>query len=123
MKNLSLKWFHFPNPLIIETGLIFVLISLLWPLGQYLMIRQDATAGYLDPGILLLILVALIAFFIVVGLSVWLLQRVWWALDLPQLSTMVLQFKSLELWQQLGFYWASFALLLLAAVGCLIAIC
>jgi hypothetical protein len=41
---------------------------------------------------------------------------------LPTLGYMVSQFKQLLLWQQLGFYWASFALLLWAAVGVLSAV-
>lgn len=53
----------------------------------------------------------------------YLLNRFWAALDLPELSVMVLQFKSLALWQQLGFYLCCFALLVLAALGCLLAIC
>ncbi|WEK21635.1 MAG: hypothetical protein P0Y49_10855 [Candidatus Pedobacter colombiensis] len=102
--------------------LLFGLCLLLWPLLQWLVMSSDPTIGFIDPNIWLLILLSLISFLMVIGLCWWLLQRFWMRLGLPLLSDMVLQFKKLELWQQLGFYWASFALLLLAAIGVLTAI-
>lgn len=123
MKNITLKWFRTPGNGPAETGLLFIVLLLLWPIVQRIMISQDPTSGYIDPGIWLLILLAVICFLLLVGISFWLLQRFWMALSLPPVDTMVLQFKSMQLWQQLGFWWASFVALLLAAVGCLSAIC
>ncbi|TCC99730.1 hypothetical protein [Pedobacter hiemivivus] len=102
--------------------LLFGLLLLIWPFLQRLVINSDATIGFIDPNIWLLILMSLICFLIVTGLSWWLLQSFWMRLGLPLLTEMVLSFKKMELWQQLGFYWASFGLLLLAAVGVLTAI-
>ncbi|WP_090784677.1 hypothetical protein [Pedobacter sp. ok626] len=102
--------------------LLFGVLLLTWPLLQGLIMSWDPTMGFIDPNIWLLILMSLICFLMVTGLSWWLLQRFWMRLGLPLLTEMVLSFKKLGLWQQLGFYWASFALLLLAAVGVLTAI-
>ncbi|SDJ97640.1 hypothetical protein SAMN04487898_105194 [Pedobacter sp. ok626] len=102
--------------------LLFGGLLLTCPLLQVLIMSWDPMMGFIDPNIWLLILMSLICFLAVTGLSWWLLQRFWTRLGLPLLTEMVLSFKKMELWQQLGFYWASFALLLLAAVGVLTAI-
>jgi|GEM_PF-1514700 len=105
------------------TGYLLVLVLLtLWPLMQHLVTNGDPTVGHLDPNIWLLLLFSLISFLLFLGLAWWLLQRIWAGLGLPVLGDMVLQFNTLLVWQQLGFYWASFGLLLLAAVGVLTAI-
>ncbi|MBB5438152.1 hypothetical protein HDC92_001827 [Pedobacter sp. AK017] len=104
-------------------GYVLLGLLLLWPLLQHWLMRSDPTVGYVDPNIWLLVLLSLICFLIVTGLCWWLLQRFWMSLGLPTLGNMVVQFKKMESWRQLGFYFASFCLLLLAAVGCLSAIC
>ncbi|MET3112959.1 hypothetical protein AAKU52_000678 [Pedobacter sp. CG_S7] len=103
--------------------LVFGSLLLLWLFMPGFIRHFDPTAGGVDPAIWLLILLALIAFLMVAALCWWLLNRFWVFLGLPQLSVMVLQFKTLELWQQLSFYWLSFALLLLVSTLCLAAIC
>ncbi len=45
------------------------------------------------------------------------------ALGLPSVNRLIIYFEHLESWQKLGFYMAVFGLLLLAAIGCLLAIC
>ncbi|WP_316811438.1 hypothetical protein [Pedobacter heparinus] len=102
--------------------LLVGLFLLLWPMLQRWLIGSDPTIGYIDPNIWLLILLSLICFLIVTGLCWWLLQRFWMSLGLPALGNMVVQFKKMESWKQLGFYWASFGLLLWAAVGVLAAV-
>lgn len=102
--------------------LLLLILLLIWPLLQRLVRITDPTIGFIDPNIWLLILLGLIAFMVTTALCWWLTQRFWTNLGLPALGDMVSQFKELPLWQQLGFYWASFGLLLLAAVGVLIAI-
>jgi hypothetical protein len=102
--------------------LLFGLLLISWPLLQRWVMRSDPTMGFIDPNIWLLMLLSLICFLVVTGLCWWLIQRFWMSLGLPGLDNMVLQFKQLALWQQLGFYWASFGLLLLAAVGVLAAV-
>lgn len=103
--------------------LIFGILMALWLVIPKMIRFYDQTAGIVDPGIWILILLSLISFMLVAALSWWLLNRFWVSLGLPALNTMVLQFNTLALWQQLGFFWLSFALLLLAAVLCLIGIC
>lgn len=100
---------------------LVALLLLLWALGQHLILRSDPANGFVDPNIWLLLLLGLVDFIVITGLCWWLLQRFWMSLGLPALGDMVLQFKELSAWQQLGFYWASFGLLLLAAVGVLTA--
>ena len=107
-----------PKPLL---ALFFLLIC--WFTGPLVLRNIDGTAGSVDQGIWLLVILSLISFMLVAGLCWWLLQRFWLMAGLPAFSLMVSQFKTLPLWQQLGFYWASFALLLLAASICLSAIC
>lgn len=107
----------------LKMGLLLVLLLLLWPLGQRLIMIMDVNAGYIDPGIWLLLLLSVIAFLIMAGMSFLLLQWLWNGLGLPKIDIMVLQFKKMELWQQLGLLWACFVSLLFAGIGCLIAIC
>ena len=102
--------------------LLLGLLLLSWPLVQGLVMWSDPTIGFIDPNIWLLLLLGLIAFMMTVGLCWWFMQQFWMSMGLPALGNMVLQYKHLSLWQQLGFYWASFGLLLLAAVGVLTAI-
>ncbi len=104
-------------------GFLLVMMLLLWPLVQRVVQFNDVTVGYIDPNIWLLILLSFIAFLMMVGVVWWLLQRYWVTFGLPAVRNMVSQFNGLELWQQLGFFYLWFALLLMAGVGCLIAIC
>lgn len=106
-----------------KIGALLIVLLLLWPFGQQLMMSIDVNAGYIDPGIWLLLLLSVIAFLMMVGISFWLLQCLWKGLGLPNIDIMVLQVKKMELWQQLGLLWAFFVSLLFAGVGCLIAIC
>ncbi len=120
---MSLMAFRKGDGELLKAALLFVILLLLWPLVQRLVLSVDRSAGYVDPSIAVLIVIGLICFVGMILLSWWLLNRFWLVLGLPALGGMVLQFDSLLLWQQLGFYFASFALLLLAGVGCLVAIC
>nr|WP_068893084.1 hypothetical protein [Pedobacter panaciterrae] len=108
----------------IKIAALLIIMVLLWPFAQQMVFSFDETAGYIDPGnMVLLVLMSLITFVVIVVLSGWILKRFLAAQNLPGVGIMVLQFKKLELWQQLGFYWASFALLLLAAAMSVMAIC
>lgn len=97
-------------------ALVFFL-ALLWPIGQAMLLQSDPTRGTIDPNIWLLLLMGLIAFIVTVVLCWWLLQQFWLGTGLPVPSMMVSQFYTLELWQQLSFLLASFALLLLTVLG------
>ena len=78
--------------------------------------------GVPDAGIWQLSLFSACNFLGFTALAWWLLQRLWRALGLPAPQQMVSQFKKLDLWQQFAFFWASFALLLWAALQCLTAV-
>ncbi|WP_285008604.1 hypothetical protein [Pedobacter faecalis] len=97
-------------------------LLLLWGLSPNMIQLLDHTAGLIDQSIWMLVLLAVISFLMMTGLAWWLLQRFWTAMKLPARSRMFAQFNTLELWQQLSFYFASFALLLLAATGALVAV-
>jgi hypothetical protein len=103
-------------------GFLLGMLLLLWPLVQRVVQFNDVTVGYIDPNIWLLVLLSFIVFLMMVGLVWWLLQRYWVTFGLPAIKNMVSQFNGLELWQQLKFFYALFALLLLAGVGCLVAV-
>ncbi len=108
----------------LKIAALLTIMVLLWPFAQQMVFSFDETAGYINPGSMaLLVLISLITFIVIVVLSGWLLQRFLAAQNLPGMGVMVLQFRKLELWQQLGFYWASFALLLLAAAMSVMAVC
>lgn len=105
---------------------VILLLGLLisgWLLGNRWMQNNMPLAGTLDPNIWLLILLSLICFVLITSLSAFIMQRIWISLGLPRLSALLSQFNSLALWQQLGFYYFCFALILLSAIGCLNAIC
>lgn len=89
---------------------------------QYWINKVDPTSGYIDPSILVLFLLSLIIYLIMIGLSIWLFSRILSIFNLPRVGSMVSQFKTLSVCQQLGFYWASFALLLFAGVMCVMAV-
>ncbi|MBE9599464.1 hypothetical protein [Pedobacter sp. MC2016-24] len=116
MKTLNFKMPKFPAKEM-ELGLVGIMMLFAWFVLPKMMHSGDVTTGYIDQSIWLLILLSLISFLLTVGLCWWVLQRFWLNTGLPGLNSMVLNFRDLELWQQLGFYFACFAVLLLAAVG------
>ncbi|HKG08327.1 MAG TPA: hypothetical protein VKB19_17810 [Pedobacter sp.] len=69
---------------------LFGLLLLLWGLSPELVRLADATAGYIDQSIWILVLLSLISFLMAVGLCWWLLGRFWRAMDLPLVGHMVL---------------------------------
>ncbi|MGY4383408.1 putative membrane protein YkgB [Pedobacter sp. UYP24] len=106
----------------LESYLLGVIIFLVWYTAPKLLAVFDSTIGVIDQSIWMLVLLSMISFMLTVGTAWWLLKWCWKALGLPSINIMVLHFKELELWQQLGFYYASFSLLLLAAIGALAAV-
>lgn len=121
MKTILMNRFRWDAE-VIKMVLLFAVLIVGWPSAQRLVLSMDVTAGYVDTGILVLVVLALLCFLVLVGLSWWLLQRFWVMKALPGFWYMVLQFRDLDLWQQFVFYFACYALLLLAGVGCLIAV-
>ena len=124
-RPLALIWWQQVTNLIkaAEPLLLFTFLLLLWAFGPYWLNGVDGSAGNVNQGIWLLVILSMISFLMICALSWWLLQRFWLQLELPAIELMVSQFKKLELWQQLGFIWASFAALLFSAALCLNAIC
>nr|WP_199082726.1 hypothetical protein [Pedobacter sp. ASV19] len=98
-------------------------LSITWLLWPRLLGGNDPQAGYVDQSILGQMILAIIGFLLLLALCWWLLGRFWRGLGLPDMEFMVSQFKRLRTWQQLSFYMGLFALLLLAGVACLAAIC
>ncbi|RZK88134.1 MAG: hypothetical protein EOO98_12875 [Pedobacter sp.] len=108
---------------VLKIGLSMVCLLMSWPLLQQINLTSNPTAGYIDMTILILVAISMLSFASIVGLVSVLLSSIWKIIGLPAIGIIVSQFKSLTSWQQLGFLYASFALLLSAAVGCLVAIC
>jgi hypothetical protein len=107
---------------LLQPLLILIILILLWPLVQRLLVAYDPTTGYVDPSILILIVISLICFVGIVGISGWLMQKAIKSLGLPNIGNIVSQFNMMAIWHQIGFYYVSYALLLLAGVGCLVAV-
>ena len=106
----------------IEQYLVGITLFLAWFTAQRIMQANDITVGVVDPSIWMLVLMSLICFVTLSGISYWLLKRFAAVMGMPTVGILVGHFNALEIWQQLSFYWASFALLLLAGVGSLSAI-
>ena len=122
MKELVLKAFRERDVEIWRVVLLFVILVLMWPMVQQQLFKFDVTVGYVDLSILVLIVISLICFLGLIGLCWWLLQRFLLVYELPGFGSLVLRFNEMELWVQLGFYFACYALLLLAGVGCFVAV-
>lgn len=115
---LKLRPFRWAEPIT-----IFLILLTIWTLSPALLRFADQTAGSIDQSVWLLIVLSLMSFLLTTGLSWWILQRFWLISGLPSISSMVLQFNTLLLWQQICFFLASFALLLMSSTGALIALC
>ncbi|MCD0489706.1 hypothetical protein LPB86_15800 [Pedobacter sp. MC2016-14] len=99
------------------------MVFLTWLVTRNSMLVNNPQALVGEGDTWLYMLQSMLAFFTVVPLCWWFLQRFWKELGLMPLTGLIIHFNDMELWQKLGFYFASFAVLLLSAVGCLIAIC
>ena len=110
----KIKW----PPLLLFAGLL-----VLWTTASKWLHHIDGTAAGVDQSIWLLVILSMIVFLLLTALCWWLVHCFWIVAGLPPLSNMVSQFHTLKLCQQLGFYWACFAALLLAASLCLGGIC
>ncbi|GGH03114.1 hypothetical protein GCM10007422_17910 [Pedobacter zeae] len=111
-----------PKKQLLEKLMLATILILGWLTLPNILTTIEPTAALLDAGIWQLILLSLLCYVALLQMTWWLLYRFWLALGLLNLTDMVLQFKQLSSWQQLGFFWASFALLFLAGIACLAAI-
>lgn len=96
-------------------------LMLLWSIVTNVFSSPEFSAG-INQSVPIMIVIGLITFLILLYLAWWLLERFWQRVGLPGMGSMVLQYKKMCLWQQLGFYWLCFALLLLVGLGCLAAV-
>ncbi|WP_276090454.1 hypothetical protein [Pedobacter sp. JY14-1] len=122
MKELIERAFLKGNAEVTKRVLFFITLVLLWPLLQRVVQDMDETAGFVDPGIWVLVLLALVCYLGLVGLCLWLVSGLIKFLGLPGLGSMVSRFKGLDVCVQLWFYVVCYGLLLLAGVLVLMAV-
>lgn len=102
---------------------LLLLLLTIWIFAPEWLHRLDETAASVDQSVWLLIILSLITFLLILLICWWLMQYLWSSKTMPTPHQLALHFKTLTLWQQISFYWACFALLLLTASICLVAIC
>ncbi len=103
--------------------LLLLFLLSIWFSAQVWMRSIDPLSAITDQSIWLMVILSMIVFLLILALCMWLLDLFLLKTGLPSLLTMLSQFKTMMLWQQLAFYLSFFALLLMAASACLIAIC
>jgi hypothetical protein len=97
---------------------LMIVLMLLWSIITHVFSSPEFSAG-INQSVPIMIVIGLMTFLILLYLAYWLLERFWQRVGLPGIGSMVLQYKDLKIWQQLGFYWLLFALLLFLGLGCL----
>ncbi|MBB5441288.1 hypothetical protein HDC92_004995 [Pedobacter sp. AK017] len=125
MKDLNIKYWgmnliNLVNEVKKEHRLVVVLM-LLWSVITNVFSSAEMSAG-INQSVPLMVVLSLITFLLLLELSWWLLNRLWQRVGLPGIESMVLHYKEMELWQQIAFFWASFALCVLVGLGCLAAV-
>ena len=100
---------------------LVVVLMLLWSVITNVFSSPEMSTG-INQSVPLMVVLSLISFLLLLELSWWLLNRLWQRVGLPEIDSMVLHYKDLEVWQQIAFFWASFALVLLVGLGCLAAV-
>jgi hypothetical protein len=100
---------------------LFVLLMLIWSGITSFLDNPEMTAG-INQSVPLMVILSLITFLLLLELSWWLFIRFWLRMGLPGMDIMVLHFEDLPVWQKLAFLWASFALVLLVGLGCIVAV-
>lgn len=123
MKTLFIKWPQLSamglriQPLVLASCLL-----LGWFYLPGVLHALTPTAALMDAGIWQVLLLAVICHLALLFGCWKLLAYAWQSLGLSPIEQMVSRFNTLSLWQRLRFYWASFALVLLAGIACLIAL-
>jgi hypothetical protein len=110
-------------PVKFTPAILLILLLVIWMIYPVLLHSNDPTAGYIEQSTWLLILMSLITFMLVTRLCWWLLKQFWTMAGLPEYNKLILKFNHLTSCQQLSFFFACFALLILAAMSCIDAIC
>ncbi|WP_051666140.1 hypothetical protein [Pedobacter sp. R20-19] len=122
MKTLILKLraANFSN--LPEIAFVSFLAILTWNTLARVLLHFDSTTALPDPGIWQMVYLSALLFIGWLLLAWYLIHYFWHRLGLVSLIHLISHFNTLALWQQLGFYWASFALFLLAGIACLAAV-
>jgi hypothetical protein len=107
------------NKQMIEKLMLAIILVLGWLLLPKVLRTFEPTAALLDAGIWQLLLLGLLCYVALLEISWRLLSSFWQRFGLINLTEMLVHFKDLTPWQQLGFFWASFALLFWAGIACL----
>ena len=103
-------------------AIAIVALALLFTFAGPLLRQLDPTAAAVDIGVVSLVLLALLALALFVGVSRWLLGLLWPVLRDYHHHHFTPNFKSLQPWQKLGFYLVIFFGLLYAFVCTLAAV-
>ncbi|WP_084237600.1 hypothetical protein [Pedobacter africanus] len=100
---------------------LFVLLMLIWGGITSFLDNPEMTTG-INQSVPLMVVLSLVTFLLLLELSWWLFIRFWLRMGLPGMDRMVLHFEDLQVWQKLAFLWASFCLVLLVGLGCVVAV-
>ncbi|WP_316794661.1 hypothetical protein [Pedobacter frigoris] len=122
MKTLSLRSAWVPTRKSIERVLQLVIVLLVWYTAPLLFDLPQGNSFEIAKSIGLMLVLALVAFVMVIAVCWWLLGRVLVVLELPLIGSMVLRFNELELWEQVRVCFGLFALFVFAAVGVIVAV-
>ncbi|WAC39048.1 hypothetical protein [Pedobacter sp. SL55] len=119
LQYLSKPWV--PVPLNFWHILALLIIS--WLAIPYVFNALQLAAGFVDLGILHVVLLGFCCWLLAVAAAYHLLRYLLLRMGLPAIHQLIAQFKLLKLWEQYLMYLACYALLLCSAIGALIAIC
>ncbi|TKC08995.1 hypothetical protein [Pedobacter frigoris] len=122
MKVLSLKSVWMPTRKSIERVLQLVIVLLVWYTAPLVFELPLGNSIEIAKSIGLMLVLALVAFVVVLAVCWWLLNRMLVALALPGIGDMVLCFNELTLWEQVKVFFGLFALFVFAAVGVIVAV-
>ncbi|WP_316794552.1 hypothetical protein [Pedobacter frigoris] len=122
MKVLSLWSVWIPTRKSIQWVLQLVIVLLVWYTAPLVFDLPQGNSFEIAKSIGLMLVLALVAFVVVIAVCWWLLNRMLVALALPGTGDMVLYFYELELWEQVRVCFGLFALFVFAAVGVIVAV-
>ncbi|TKC07086.1 hypothetical protein [Pedobacter frigoris] len=122
MKVLSLRSVWMPTRKSIECVLQLVIVLLVWYTAPLVFELPQGNSIEIAKSIGLMLVLALVAFVVVIVVCWWLLNRMLVALALPGIGDMVLCFNELSRWEQIKVGFGLFALFVFAAVAVIVAV-
>lgn len=123
MKTLIFYIHHHLKPVSIRFWHILFLAVIFWLGVPYLFSTLKIVAGFVDIGVLHVILLAFCCWLLVISGAYLMLRFLLLRTGMPAITEIINHFKLLNLWEQYLIYLACYALLLCSAIGALIAIC